>query len=142
VAPAPETADSGRPPIDALQRRIHRSMLAAILVSGAVAATSGFADTEPPPREVTTFVAVALGLVCVVMRRLSTSPMVGPRAEVALDAAGLATGALLALLGAWIAIDQDAGRTGLAYAAAAFILCVRPPIPSHLRVRRRKLDPD
>lgn len=117
-------------------------MLAAILVSGAVAATSGFADTEPAPRQATTFAAVALGLFCVVMRRLSTSPMVGPRSEIALDAIGLATGALLALLGAWIAFNQDAGRTGLAYAAAAFILCLRPPIASHLRVRRRRIDLD
>lgn len=139
---SPPPPESDAQPVDRLRRRIHRSMLAAIGASALVAATSGFADTEPAPGQATTIAAVALGLACVVLRRLATSPMIGPRAEIFLDAAGLACGAALALLGAWIAIEQDAGRTGLAYAGGAFILCLRAPIASHMRVRRRRIDAD
>jgi drug/metabolite transporter (DMT)-like permease len=136
--------DPSRPttptPIDDLHRRMHRGFLVAIAASALSAGLAGFAKAEPPPDGFTTGAAVALGLACVVLRRLSTSPMIGPRSEFGLGAAGLASGAMLALLGAFIAWDHDAARTGLAYAGAAFILCARPPIPSHLRVRRRRID--
>lgn len=127
-------------PLDDLHRRVHRGFLVAIAASAGAAALAGFAEAEPPPDGFTTTVAVALGLACVILRRLSTSPMIGVRAEFRLGAAGLASGAMLALLGAFMAWTHDAGRTGLAYAGAAFILCARPPIASHLRVRRRRVD--
>ena len=140
----PEPPEAGTPPpgaeLDALHRRIHRTFLVAIAVSAAAAALSGFADAEPPPARATTMLAIGLGLGCIVLRRLALSPMIGPRAELRLGVAGLVCGAALALLGATIAWTQDAGRTGLAYSGAAFILCARPPIPSHLRVRRHKVD--
>lgn len=137
--PAPRPAPDPSP-LDVLHRRVHRAFLVAIAVSAVAAALAGFPSPEPVPDRVTTAVAVGLGLCCVVFRRLSTSPMIGPRSEVALGSAGLACGAALALLGAFTAWTQGAGRTGLAYAGAAFILCARPPIASHLRVRRRRID--
>jgi hypothetical protein len=127
-------------PLDELHRRVHKGFLIAIAASAGIAALAGFSESEPPPDGFTTGVAVALGLACVVLRRLSTSPMIGVRAEFGLGAAGLASGALLALLGAFTAWHHEAGRTGLAYAGAAFILCARPPIASHLRVRRRRIQ--
>ena len=136
----PSEPSEAENPLDTLHRRIHRSMLGAIGISALAAILAGFAEVEPAPDPTTTFLAIASGLGCVVLRRLSTSPMVGPRAEIGLGAAGLACGAALALLGAFIAWDHDAARTGLAYAGGAFILCARPPIPSRLRVRRRRLD--
>ncbi len=139
-ATPPTPGSDGPTAVDALHRQIHRTFLIAIAVSAAAAALSGFADHEPPPDQTTTAAAIAIGLSCVVLRRLSTSPMIGARAELRLGVAGLACGAALALLGAFIAWSDGAGRTGLAYAGAAFILCARPPIPSHLRVRRRRLD--
>lgn len=135
----PETTEVDNP-LDTLHRRIHRTMLGAIGVSALASILAGFAEVEPAPQPTTTFAAVAFGLGCVVFRRVSTSPMVGPRAEIGLGAAGLACGAALALLGAFIAWEHEAARTGLAYAGGAFILCARPPIPSRLRVRRRRLD--
>jgi len=119
---------------------MHRGFLVSIGVSAAAAALAGFPDSEPLPNQATTLAAIALGLGCIVLRRLSTSPMIEVRAEFRLGAAGLACGAALALLGAYTAWTQDAGRTGLAYAGAAFILCARPPIAAHLRVRRRRID--
>lgn len=126
--------------VDALHRQIHRTFLVAIAVSAAAAAFAGFPDPEPAPDPRITSVAIALGLGSIVLRRLSTSPMIGPRAELRLGVAGLACAAALALLGVFIGWSQGAGRTGLAYAGAAFILSARPPIPSHLRVRRRRID--
>ncbi len=141
-APTRPDATAGSEPssLDGLHRQIHRTFLGAIAVSAVAAAVSGFADTEPALSQSTTFAAIALGLGCVILRRLSTSPMIGARAELRLDVAGLACGAGLALLGAFIAWDQEAARTGLAYCGGAFILSARPPIPSHRRVRRRRLD--
>ena len=134
------TGSAGPAPLDELHKRVHRGFLVAIAVSAGAAALAGFPDSEPMPQQTTTLAAIALGLGCIVLRRLSTSPMIGLRAEFRLGAAGLALGAGLALLGAFTAWTQDAGRTGLAYAGAAFILCARPPVPSHLRVRRRRID--
>jgi hypothetical protein len=142
---APRTSPGEHAPpqlteLDLLHRKIHRSFLGAILVSTVAVVASGFAETEPAPLRTTTFVAVGLGLGCVILRRLTTSPMISPRTELRLGVAGLACGAGLALLGAFIAWDHDAARTGLAYCGAAFILCARPPVPAHLRVRRRHID--
>jgi peptidoglycan/LPS O-acetylase OafA/YrhL len=134
---------AGGPPsptnLDDLQRRVHRAFLIAIGVSAGFAALHGFAESEPPPHQTTTIAAVLLGLGCVVLRRLSTSPMIEARPEFWLGAAGLACGAALALLGTFTAWAHDAPRIGLAYAGAAFILCARPPIPAHQRVRRRSI---
>lgn len=126
--------------IDALHRKIHKSFLGAIAASAVACLAAGFADVEPTLARQTTFAAVGLGLGCVILRRLSTSPMLGPRAELRMGIAGLACGALLALLGAFVAWDQEAARTGLAYTGGAFILCARPPVSPQLRVRRRSLD--
>ncbi len=139
-APPPADPAAGPTALDTLHRQIHRTFLGAIAVSAVAAVLAGFADSEPALSQATTFAAIGLGLGCVVLRRLSTSPMIGPRAELRLGVAGLAAGAGLALLGAFVAWDQDAARTGLAYCGGAFILCARPPIPSHLRVRRRRID--
>jgi hypothetical protein len=126
--------------LDQTHRTIHRSTLFLLALAAVAALAAGLPDVEPVPDVETTMLALGLGAGCIVLRRFSSSPVIAPRTEMMLGIAGLACGACLGLLGAGLAWQAGAGRTGLAYAAAGFIFCIRAPAPLHARVRRHELE--
>ena len=131
---APEKAvKEGTPPgATDLQRalqRTHRSVLILLAACAAWILLQGFGPDESPPERGWTTLGAALGLGCVLLRRLGASPTRSPRTGFFLLLAALVFAAALGLLGSWIAATTGATRTGLLFTLAGLIFSLRPSRP-------------
>ncbi len=101
-------------------------MIAACAVLSAIQPSP---DEEPPPDPTTTTLAVVLAVGSIVCRRASTSPVISTGTRVTLVACAWASAFGIALLGAFVALEQGRTQTGIVFALAAGIFCLRPPPP-------------
>ena len=107
-------------------RTAHRTVLATIALCAIVSAIQPAAAEEPAPDPTITTVAVALALGTILTRRAATSPRVAPRTQLVLILCAYGIAFALALLGSYIAITAGQKQTGLVFALAAGIFCIRP----------------
>ena len=110
-------------------QRTHRSVLILLAACAAWILLQGFGPDESPPERGWTTLGAALGLGCVLLRRLGASPSRSPRAGFFLLLAALVFAAALGLLGSWIAATTGATRTGLLFTLAGLIFSLRPSRP-------------
>lgn len=82
---------------------------------------------EPGTDPMLTAVAMTLGLAVIVLRGITRSKAIVPQTRVTLLMSAYACGFALAVLGAYVAINVEQPQTGVAFALAAFIICLRPP---------------
>jgi hypothetical protein len=115
--------------LDRSLRRSHRTVLFVVAACAAVSALQAGAGEEAPPDPTYTTIAVVLALALIVARRTATSRVIAPKTSLALTLAAYAFASALAMLGTFVAITQHAMQTGLVYALAAAIFCLRPPQP-------------
>ena len=113
--------------LDRSLRTAHRTVLAMIATCAVLAAVQSAEGEEPAPDPVTTTVALALAVGTIVARRASTSPVVAGRTRVTLIVSSWACAFTIALLGAFLAVTEGRTQTGLVFALAAGIFCLRPP---------------
>ena len=116
-------------PLDRTLRTTHRTVLVMIAACALLCAFQPRVGKEPAPDPTTTTVAVALALGSIVCRRASTSRVIPPGTRVTLLACTWACGFAIALLGAFLALEQERTRTGLLFCLAAAIFCLRPAPP-------------
>lgn len=113
--------------LNASLRRAHRSALVTLALCAVFCALQQWPQEEPPPDRHTTVVAVALALSTIVLRRFSTSPVMGARPRVGVLMASYGAAVALGLTGAYAASMLSAVQTGLVFCVAAAIFCLRPP---------------
>ena len=113
--------------LDRSLRNAHRTVLAMIAGCAVLSVLQPGADPEPAPEPTTTTVAVVLALATILTRRSATSPVVEPRTSLVLLLSSYACAFALAALGSFIAMTQGQKETGLVFALAAGIFCLRPP---------------
>lgn len=110
-------------------RTAHRATLVLVALLAGLAALQPRAPEEPAPDPSFTAVAFAFGVGTIVLRRLSSSPVITESTRLTLAVCTYACGVALAGLGSYLAMDFGQARTGLAFALGAFILCLRPIAP-------------
>jgi hypothetical protein len=113
--------------LDRTLRTGHRTVLAMIAACALFSAMQSSVDEEPPPDPVTTTVALALAVGTIVARRVSTSPVVSDRTRVTMIVSSWSCAFAIAVLGAFLATNEARTQTGLVFALAAGIFCLRPP---------------
>lgn len=116
-----------RSPQDRSLQISHRTVLAMIAICAVISAIQPSDSEEPSPDPTVTTIAVGLALATIVLRRGSTSPVVAARTRLTLILSAYACAFALALLGAFVAIRDGQSQTGLIFALAAGIFCLRPP---------------
>jgi len=132
TTPPPDPMSSPNPG-DELERslkRSHRTVLAVIAACAATSALQPAAAGEPAaPDPVYTTAAVVLAVGVIVLRRTATSRVISPRTRLFLTLCTYTLAASLAILGTFIAMTLGEKQTGLVFALAAGIFCLRPPQP-------------
>jgi hypothetical protein len=116
--------------LDKSLRTSHRTVLAMIGVCAVVSWIQPTPLEEPAPDPTLTTIAIGLGLAVILLRGSARSSVVSPRTRTLLVLAAYASAFGLALLGAFLAVNADQPRTGLAFSLAALIFSLRPPGPS------------
>jgi hypothetical protein len=112
--------------LDRSLRTTHRSVLVAIAMCAVVSAIQPGVAEEAAPDPTITTVAVALAVGTIATRRAATSPRVTPRTRLILVLCAYGIAVALAVLGSYIAIAAGQKQTGLVFALAAGIFCLRP----------------
>ena len=115
--------------LDRSLRTAHRTVLVMIAACALLSAIQPSQPEEPAPDPTTTTVGVGLALATIILRRGSTSPVVAPRTRLTLILCAYACAFALSLLGVFLAITDGQTQTGLIFALAAGIFCLRPPAP-------------
>jgi hypothetical protein len=112
-------------------RRVHRSVLATIVVCALVIAAAadpaddaGLGGADPR----FTLAALALGIGSILARRQAEAIGVGPRLRLLLTLAGMLLAGAIALVGVVLAVTQDEREAPLLYALGAAILALRRPV--------------
>ncbi len=105
----------------------HRAVLTLLAACALVSALWDGVDPEPAPDAVFTSLAVGLALGTVLFRRAGTSPAASPQTRSILILSSYALAAGLGLLGAFIAITHGARQTGIVFALAGALFCLRRP---------------
>ena len=114
-------------------RRVHRGVLATIVVCALVIATSadpaddtglGGADRR------FTLAALALGIGSILARRQAEAIALSPRLRLLLALAGMLLAGAIGILGVVLAVTQDEREAALLYALGAAILALRRPAPA------------
>jgi peptidoglycan/LPS O-acetylase OafA/YrhL len=108
-------------------RNLHRIVLATIAGCALVSALQTPAAEQLGPDRRSATVAVCLALGSIVARRLATRAGVSPNVRSTLTLCAYALAAAIAVLGVFLAATQGAVQTGLVFALAAGIFCLRPP---------------
>jgi hypothetical protein len=109
-------------------RATRRYALGLLVLCAAVIATGGLADEDPPPDPVASTVAISIGLAAIASRHLVSSRGIGPKAALYAGLISIALSASLGLLGVYQGFALDAPRTGLLFAMAGAIFCLRPAV--------------
>lgn len=126
--PAPQLDDERRDALNRSLRQLHHcvlGLLAACALAAALAPGAGGGNALPPRSY--TLAAIGLALGTVVSRRLSTSPVVGPRAQPRLAVASLVFAAVLGLVAAALGLQHGATQPALVFTLAAAVFVLRPP---------------
>ena len=114
-------------------RRVHRGVLATIVVCALVIATAadpaddaglGGADRR------FTLAALALGIGSILARRQAEAIELSPRLRLLLALAGMLLAGAIGILGVVLAVTQDEREAALLYALGAAILALRRPVPA------------
>ena len=100
-----------------------------ILLCAVVAWLQPGPPEEPATDPILTGVAVTLGLAVILLRGFTRSSTLAPQTRLTLLMSAYACGFALAVLGAFVAVQIDQPQTGVAFALAALIFCLRPPAP-------------
>ncbi len=126
----PAQSEDQSPPSAALGtalRNTHRAVLALIAVCLLVSLTAEAPADEPPPDRTLTLIALCVAAMAIVLRRLSTSPVLSPRTGLFLSLGALLACAGVALAGAYAAVSLAATQTGVAFSLAGGIFALRRP---------------
>lgn len=109
-------------------RSARRITLAALAACGLITFSQGV-ETRPETDPVATALAIALGLLCIVLRRLAQGRKTERRSADLLACACLGAAVGLGLLGVWTALRHNAGQTGLLFVTAGVLFAIRPLRP-------------
>ena len=120
-------------PVDRSLRTAHRTVLATIALCAILTAIQPGPDEGRAPDPMITTVAIALALGTILARRSATSPVVAARTQLVLVLCAYGFAFALALLGSFIAMTAGQKQTGLVFALAAGIFCLRPMPPVSAR---------
>lgn len=110
-------------------RASHRAVLTLVAACALVSALWDGVDPEPAPDPFFTSLAVGLAVGTVLLRRAGTSPAVSDQTSSMFVICSHALAAGLGLLGAFIAIAHGARQTGIVFALAGGLFCLRRPTP-------------
>ena len=106
-------------------RNARLATLAILAVSALIALGQGI-ETSPESDPAATAWAVGLGVTSIVLRRMAQNQETSERTADILGCAALAAAAGLGILGAWVALRDGAGQTGLLFATAGVLFSIRP----------------
>jgi hypothetical protein len=116
-------------------RRVHRGVLATIVVCALVIATAadpaddaGLGGADPR----FTLAALALGIGSILARRQAEAVGLSPRLRLLLALAGMLLAGAIALIGVVLAVTKDEREAALLYALGGAILALRRPVPAAL----------
>ncbi|MGH0035269.1 MAG: hypothetical protein ACQGVK_09600 [Myxococcota bacterium] len=131
----PTAASTGPSPPEWI-RPAHIATLVVLGLCGAVAALQTPVEPEPAPDRTLTW-WIAILAVCVIAGRLMAgSPVAQAGLRSAAAVVSLGSAVVMGVLAAHLAVTTGAVRTGVAFAAAALILAIRPPLPRRVPPRR------
>lgn len=131
--PDPRPRPPAEPP--SWVRPAHIATLVGIGICAGVAALQPAADPEPAPDRTLTWWITVLAVGVIGGRLMAGSPVAGATLRSLAAAASLGSALAMAILAARLAATTGAVKTGLAFAAAALILAIRPPVPPRRRGR-------
>jgi peptidoglycan/LPS O-acetylase OafA/YrhL len=108
-------------------RTLHRIVLAGIAACAALSALQTPSAEQAAPDRGSATLAVGLALGSILARQVASRPGASPRVRSALTLAAYGLAAAIAVLGVFLAAADGAVQTGLVFALAAGIFCLRPP---------------
>lgn len=124
-----DTHQTSNDPVEGRLRKLHLGVLLAVAACAVFSGLQPAAESTRGPDPTPTTVAVGLGLATVLLRRSASSPVVSPSTRFALSLCTWACALGLALLGCLLAYRDGQTQTGVVFALAAGIFCIRRPTP-------------
>jgi hypothetical protein len=121
---APTAPDSA--PLERAMRNTRRSVLGVLATCALLIFVHGFGGDEPPPDRLVATAAIVLALGAIVMRRVSTSPVIRPKTSIFLRLGALMTCAALGGLGVYLAYGLATPLSGILFTLAGIVFALRP----------------
>jgi peptidoglycan/LPS O-acetylase OafA/YrhL len=121
-------------------RPAHKATLVGIALCALYASLQTATEPEPAPDRDITWAVSILAVATIGGRLLASSPVAGLGLRSVAALASLGSALAMGVLAARLAMTTGAVNTGVAFAAAALILAIRPPVPPRIRRRPPQRD--